>query len=141
MDLYAENILEHYKNPLHRGCMAHSSVTRTENNPSCGDSIILSLQIKEDVITQVRWDGEGCAVSMAAMSMLSEKLAGMSVQEAQTLNAQDIVKLLRVPISARRMKCALLCLHSLKNALHAQRKEPAQSWTETIGQNNGSNEK
>ena len=66
------------------------------------------------------------------MSILADELTGKPVSSLDGLKADDIKNLLNVPIGTRRLKCALLCLHALKNALHAYRGEPGQSWQETV---------
>ena len=99
MDLYAENILDHFRNPRCHGALEDATVKFRVTNPACGDDLTLTLKIENDAIEAVGWSGQGC-----------------------------------VPIGPRRTKCALLCLHALKNALHALNNEPAQSWTETIGE-------
>ena len=134
MDLYAEHILDHYHHPLGKGKLETPTITHEERNESCGDDIVIELAIEDDTITAIRWQGEGCAVSQAAMSMLTEKLEHMRVEEATALRANDIRDLLRVPIGPRRSKCALLCLHALQNALHALKSEPPQSWAQTLGE-------
>lgn len=92
------------------------------------------------MIKESQWKGSGCAISIGAMSILSEELEGKSVEEASALSIDDVKKLLGVPISQRRLKCAMLCLHTLKNALHSFKHEDTQSWTETIGQEEMKNE-
>jgi len=133
MDLYAENILDHFRNPRCRGALDDSTVEHRATNPSCGDDLTLTLKIESDMIKEVGWIGQGCAISQAAISLLSEKLTNMPLKKAEKISAKDINNLLNVPIGPRRTKCALLCLHALKNALHSLNDEPAQSWAETIG--------
>jgi len=140
MDLYAEQILEHFKNPRNKGGLNDPTVEHKEVNLSCGDVLTLHLKIEGDTIKELKWSGTGCAISLGAMSMFSEKLAGMTVEEATNLSAKDIEEMLKVPISKRREKCALLCLHALKNAMRKFKGEKEQSWSETIGQGEMKNE-
>ncbi len=134
MDLYAENILEHYKNPVGKNLLPSFSIEHEEVNLSCGDSVKIQLMLDGDRIAQLGWDGSGCAISQAAMSLLSEELSGKTVAQLEALTPKNIQELLGVPVSTRRAKCAYLCLHALKNAIHALRKEPAQNWVETLGE-------
>lgn len=122
MDLYAENILEHYRNPRGKEPIGDPSVEHEEKNLSCGDEIKLQMNIEDGSIKAVGWSGTGCAISQAAMSMLTEELEGMRVDEASKLSEKDIYDLLGVPISPRRVNCALLSLHVLKNAVHSNLK-------------------
>ncbi len=134
MDLYAENILEHYKNPQGKMLLPSFTIEHEEVNLSCGDSVKIQLMLDGDRVTQLGWDGSGCAISQAAMSLLSEELTGKTVAQLEAMTPANIQELLGVPVSTRRAKCAYLCLHALKNALHSLRKEPAQNWVETLGE-------
>lgn len=128
MDIYADNILDHYRHPRNTGHLPSPALTRDEINAACGDHLTLDMQITDDRIVAVRWTGQGCAISQAAMSILSEELPGMSVTDALAMTPRHVRDLLGVPVSTRRIKCALLCLHTLKNAIL-----PApQGWEETL---------
>ncbi len=132
MNLYAEHILDHYRRPRGQEALERTDAERHEVNASCGDDIALALEIADGKIVRMHWRGTGCAISQAAVSMLSEALEGMAVAEAEALPAAFVYELLAVPIGIRREKCALLCLHALKNALHVWKKEPVQGWVETM---------
>lgn len=133
MDIYAETILDHYKHPHHKGVLSDASVTHTENNPSCGDRVEIALKITNGSIENIAWNGEGCAISQAAMSLLSDELIGKPAADAEVIDEKAIRTLLGVDIGTRRLKCALLCLHALKNALRTHRGQQPQSWNETVG--------
>jgi nitrogen fixation protein NifU and related proteins len=133
MDLYAENILDHSKTPRGKQVLANASVTHGEKNLSCGDGISLQLIVKDGRIQELGWDGTGCAISQAGMSMLVEELVGKTVDEAAAIDPKHITDLLGVPIGPRRLKCALLSLHTLKNTLRALQGLPPQMWRETVG--------
>jgi len=131
MDLYAENVLDHYRHPRNQGKLDSTTISHSEKNWSCGDEVTVHLQIEDDVIRDVRWEGAGCAISQAAMSLLSEKLIGMKVDAAMALKQKEIFEFLGVPISPRRYQCALIGLHTFKNAMHKQKGESAEGWTDT----------
>ena len=133
MDLYAENILDHYRHPRHKEKLSSPSVMHEEVNLSCGDALTVQLLIKDDRVQDIGWEGTGCAISQAAMSMLSEELTGKSFTEIEGMQTTDINEMLGVPIGPRRFKCAYLCLHTLKNALRKFRNEQPQGWMETVG--------
>ena len=137
MNLYADQILDHSRHPRQKTSLPSPTVTHEEKNLSCGDRLKVDLLIEDDIVKNIGWDGDGCAISQAAMSMLGEELVGKSLTEIDALNAQDVIKLLGVPIGSRRLKCALLSLHALKNALHTHRGEAVQSWTETVAEKDG----
>ena len=134
MDLYAETILDHYRHPRGKERLPSPSVTHAEVNLSCGDELTLSLGIHDDHIRKIGWEGSGCAISQSAMSMLGEELEGKSLAEAASLSKDDVYALLGVPVGPRRIKCALLCLHALKNAVRKFRGEASQGWAETVGE-------
>lgn len=134
MDPYADQILDHYKHPRHAGPLAAPTVAHEEKNLSCGDTVSLHLAVDGGVVRDVGWHGTGCAVSQAGMSLLSEHVLGKPVDELLALKRPDVLALLGVPVSERRLKCALLGLHALQNALRLQRGLPAQSWAETVAE-------
>lgn len=133
MDLYAENILDHYKHPRGKGTLPSPTVSHEEVNHSCGDMLTVHLLIQDDVVRALAWEGTGCAISQAGMSILSEELTGKTMEEIEKLSEKDIRTLLGVPIGPRRFKCALLSLHTLKNALRKSKDLPPQNWVETVG--------
>lgn len=136
MDIYAENILDHYRNPRGKKLLQKLTVKHEEVNASCGDSLTLSLLIKGKTIAEIGWDGMGCAISQAGMSLLAEDLSSKTVEEAAALSPGSIRKLLGVPVSERRLKCAMLPLLALKNALRIWKKEPLLTWAELLEEDN-----
>ena len=132
MDLYAENILAHYRDPQNKGELQGASVTHTEANHTCGDEITVQMNMKDGRIAEIAWQGAGCAISQAGMSMLSEEVRGMTLEKAGALGQKDVYDLLGIPVGPRRFKCALLCLHTLKNTLNVYRKVPVQGWLKTV---------
>jgi len=117
MDLYAENILDHYRNPRGKTLLSSPTVEHEEINLACGDVITLQLRIEDGIVCEVGWDGIGCAISQAGMSMLADEIIGKTLIELDSLSSDDIHTLLGIPITPRRLKCALLCLDTMKNAL------------------------
>ncbi len=132
MDIYAENILDHYKHPRGKREVPEATAEHEEVNWSCGDALTISIKLDGDKIVEFGWDGHGCAISQASMSLLSEELEGKTPEEIDKLQKDDVYALLGVPIGPRRFKCALLSLHTLKNALRKAKGLPAQDWLETV---------
>ena len=132
MDVYAENILDHYRDPRGQGDLESPDAKHEEVNHSCGDAVTLHLKLEGETIAALRWEGTGCAISQAAMSMLSDELEGMSTADALALTKADVYAMLGVPIGPRRFKCALLGLHTVKNALRKAQALEVQSWLETV---------
>jgi len=132
MDLYAENILEHFRNPRKQRQIANVTVEHEEVNHSCGDAIRVNLCLKGNRISAISWHGTGCAISQAAMSMLAESVEGKTVAEVEQWGKESVLSLLGVPVGLRRIKCALLCLHTMKNALRKAEGKDAQGWLDTV---------
>jgi nitrogen fixation NifU-like protein len=133
MDLYAETILDHYRNPRFKQERGDATITHAEKNLSCGDTLTIYLTTDDVDHAELNWTGDGCAISQAGMSILAEAMQEKTLTELEALNAADVRELLGIPVGNRRIKCALLCLHTLKNTLHTLHGESLQSWTETVG--------
>ena len=112
-----EFILDHYERPRNRGTLEDASVTMKGGNPGCGDIITLYVKLDEhENIAGIAFEGEGCTISQAAASLLTEKVKGKPLAEAITLDARDFVDELGMEIVANRLKCATLALNTLKAA-------------------------
>jgi nitrogen fixation NifU-like protein len=109
-DMYRQQILDHYKNPRNYGEIEDATFTHVGENPMCGDTIEMDVVLDddEDTIEAVAFRGDGCAISQASASMLSEQLQGMSIETLQGMDRDDIVDMLGVDISPMRIKCAVL---------------------------------
>ena len=83
--LYQEVILDHYKNPQHKGLRSDFSAQVHHVNPSCGDEITLNLKVSGDQISAISWDGQGCSISQASVSMLSELLTGKTLSQSEVI--------------------------------------------------------
>ena len=114
MDLYAENIIEHSKNPHNRGRLENPDLVVKEDNPLCGDEILLEMKLKDGKVFEIAFSGNGCAISQAAASMLTDELKGKTLKEAGLITKDEMVKMVGVPLSPSRVKCALLCYGALK---------------------------
>lgn len=114
-DLYREIILDHYQNPRNKELLSPADIDYEEDNPVCGDHIHLTVQLDdEDRVTAVGWDGEGCAISQASASMLSEAIVGKTLEELRSFSKDDILEMLGIELGPVRLKCALLSLKVLK---------------------------
>ncbi len=112
--MYREIILDHARNQRHWGLLDPNDLDHEESNPLCGDRLRLTLRLDSDnVITAVGWDGEGCAISQASASMFGERILGMRLDEARTINKQALLDNIGLPLSVNRVKCALLPLQVL----------------------------
>ena len=109
-DMYRQQILDHYKNPRNHGTIEDATFTHVGENPMCGDTIEMDVLLDDDeeTIEAVAFRGDGCAISQASASMLSERLVGMSIEDLQAMDRDDIIDMLGVDISVMRVKCAVL---------------------------------
>ncbi|MGC2034355.1 MAG: iron-sulfur cluster assembly scaffold protein [Thermoplasmata archaeon] len=118
-DMYQEMILQHYRNPLNFGDMRDADLSGEESNPLCGDHIRVSIKLDTThrTIDDVRFSGDGCAISIASTSMLTQKLKGMRLDAAGKLTRDDVIKLVGIPLSPVRVKCALTGFAAFGRAL------------------------
>jgi len=109
-DMYRQQILDHYKSPRNYGELEDPDFSHTGENPSCGDTIQIDIRLEDDdeTIEYATFTGDGCAISQASASMLSERLVGMTLDELDELETDDIVDMLGVTISPMRIPCAVL---------------------------------
>jgi len=115
-DLYRDYILDHYKQPRNFGELEERDLDAHDYNPLCGDELGVHIRIDDGKIADLRFHGQGCAISQAAASIASEEYVGMDVSSVGELDADWIIDLLGIPISATRRKCALLNLKVMRGA-------------------------
>ena len=119
---YRERILDHYRNPRHRGHLPAPDLVGERDNPLCGDRVRVELRLDaQGRVAEATFTGDGCVISMAAASMLVEYVHGRSVAEISRLKKGDVLKLLGVDPGPAREPCAVLVLEALREALGSQR--------------------
>lgn len=123
-DIYREIILDHFKNPRNFGKLKNATSSFSLYNSACGDKITIDIVIKNKgqttdnkIIEEIKFTGEGCAISIASASMLTEKVMGKGIEEVQKLNTEDMLKMLGITLTPTRLKCALLPLEVLHKNL------------------------
>ena len=116
-DLYRDIILEHWRHPQNKGVLSVATHKAFESNPLCGDEIGVTMRILDGVVEDVRFEGRGCAISIAAISLLTEAVKGRTINEVRALSKRDMLRLLSVTPGPARMKCALLGLRAVQGAL------------------------
>jgi len=118
-DLYREQLLDHYHNPQNFGQLESADVDIEMDNPTCGDSVHMTANLDaEGRITEVMFEGEGCVISMAASSMLTEELVGKTPEQVEAMGLGDIQEMMGgIRLSMGRVKCALLALNAMKEGL------------------------
>lgn len=134
-DLYRRVIMDHYQRPRNRGRLEENAVTIDMNNPTCGDRISLQLQVEDGKIKDAKFLGEGCSISQASASMMTEAIKGLSIEEALQLSGlfsammqgeevdteqfplEDIEALQGVAKFPARIKCATLAWKALEKGV------------------------
>ena len=132
--LYRRVIMDHYKNPRNKGSIEDGALTIDMNNPTCGDRIHLTLQVEDGVIQNAKFDGEGCSISMASASMMTQAVKGKKVEEAlqlstvfsemmlgkehdDSIDLEDIEALNGVSKFPARIKCATLAWKAMEKGV------------------------
>lgn len=124
MDLYREELLDHYKHPRNKGTLPDPTHTSAHANRSCGDDISIQLHVEDGVIRDIAFDGQGCAVSIAAVSMVTERLKGKPLSEVDALTDNDMSDMLGTTLTPSRMNCAMLGVRVIRNALNETAETP-----------------
>jgi len=118
-DLYREIIIEHYKNPHHKGKLKDKDYSFEDENPLCGDHIQIDLKVDQhQKVIDAKFDGQGCAISISSTDLLLDSILGKKIDQIKKLTKQDILDLLGIELSPVRLKCALLSLKVLKAAIY-----------------------
>src|SRR5438552_17486848 len=124
--MYREVILDHYKNPRGHGVLEHADAEAEGQSPLSGDEVSIYVAFGDDgeTIDEVKFSGRGCAISQAATSMLTEMVQGKTATEVATLDKDELLDEIGIPLNPIRLKCALLGLTTLKVALHKAKGTP-----------------
>ena len=121
--IYTEMIIEYSRNRSNYGKIVDAHITRLDSNPLCGDSIDLYLNIDDKKISDVKFDGKGCAICMACSSVLTEMIKGKSLEDVKKFEKDELLSELGlehlIKTSPVRIKCALLSLKALKYGIYS----------------------
>src|SRR5438445_13480167 len=116
-DLYRDYILEHYRRPYNFGVIDAPTASFEGSNPLCGARITMQIGIRDWIVERVGFTGRGCAISQASASLLTDEIKGKPVADVEAFRADDVLDLLGIDISPARLKCAMLSLDTLREAL------------------------
>jgi nitrogen fixation protein NifU and related proteins len=115
--LYREIILEHWQHPQNYGVFDAADFDVSNTNPLCGDEIRLTGKVKNGLLIEVAFTGEGCAISKASASLFTEEIKGKSLNEIKKITPQEVLALLEISLTPTRTKCALLVYTTTQKAL------------------------
>ena len=132
--LYRSVIMDHYKKPRNKGVLEESNITIDMNNPTCGDVIHLTLQVDEGIVKDAKFEGDGCSISMASASMMTQIVKGKKVEEAlkaatifsdmmlgkdvdDSIDLGDLEALAGVSKFPARIKCATLAWKAMEKGV------------------------
>lgn len=135
--LYRQVIMDHYKNPRNRGVLEEDSLTINMNNPTCGDRIQLTLKVEDGKVTDAKFEGEGCSISMSSASMMTQAIKGKPIEDAiklskifsemmlgkdydDDIDLCDIEALQGVAKFPARIKCATLAWKAMEKGLNEE---------------------
>ncbi len=122
MSIYMENIIDLYKNPLNQGRMEDASVSHRAHNPLCGDEVTIDLLVKDQKIADVKQRGVGCAISQASVSLLTEEIKGMTLEDVMAVSKDEVIDMLGIELGPVRLKCALIGLEAIHEAIKSYSK-------------------
>ena len=119
MVVYSKEILDHHQNPRNRGVLTGANRKAKEESPLCGctDWVELFLQVEDEKIKEIKFQGEGCVINIAAASMLTEQVKGKTTSNAAKIDEERIRQIFGGSLTAFREKCAFLPLEALRSAL------------------------
>ena len=113
---YHESLLALYRNPLNKGVLTKYDDMLRSDNPACGDHLVFYVVWKNGKISDIKWDGDGCALSVASASLFSEQIKGKSLTEIKKIKHGKLLKLLHIDkLTAGREKCVDLPIGSFEN--------------------------
>jgi len=116
-NFYREHILDHYRHPRNQGTLEDADISCERDNPVCGDVVRLDIRLSDGRVSEVRFSGHGCVISMASASILTEEILGKTVEELMTLQDEDVFRMLGITLGPVRAKCGLLPLRVLQRGL------------------------
>ena len=115
--LYSETLLDHFRHPRNYGDLPDADITYESFNPVCGDRIRISLKLNDTIVEAARFKGDGCAISTAAASLLTEMIVGADIAEVSSIPDDRLISALESDIKPARLQCALLPLEALRAGL------------------------
>jgi len=125
--LYSDILLDHFRHPRNYGSLDAPDISNEQFNPLCGDRIRLELKFDQSRVSEARFKGDGCAISTAAASLLTELVLGEDVEELTNISDAQLISALESNIQPARLQCALLPLQALREGLKNYRTNPLEN--------------
>ena len=121
---YIEIILDHHDNPRNYRKLAGADIEASGGNPGCGDVVVLYARLGPDgTIAEAAYQGEGCTISQAGASMLTEEVVGKRLEEVRAMSYEDVVEEMGREVVSSRTRCATLALSTMKAAIDDHRRK------------------
>lgn len=121
MDIYREEILEHWRNPRNFGMLKGANIIIDQINPLCGDQVKFFFKIINNKVVNASFTGNGCAISIASASILSDYIRNKSVGILNKITGEDVLELIGGPVSPARLKCAFLPLEAIRKVVESDK--------------------
>lgn len=121
-DLFQEMVIDHYQNPRNRGRLDPADIAHDGDNPSCGDSILVTASVDDGRVGDIRFEGAGCAISQAAASILYEDVKGKTFDEVLAMDRSTVEEAIGMTLRPARVKCGVLGINSLKRGIETYQK-------------------
>lgn len=116
-NLYSQELMHYYKNPVHKGKIDNKSLTSKESNLSCGDSLNIDLLVEANVVKDAKFNGVGCIVSLASAEILCEHIISKKIEDLKNFDQASFLSLIGFELSPSRQKCALIGYKAFSNAI------------------------
>lgn len=117
MDIYREEFMEIYKNPMNEGRLENPTVVEHGVNEACGDEMDLYLKIENGIVIDASFKAQSCSVGIVSSAILTDEIKGKKITEIKDLSKEDLLKLIGVNLTTSRIKCATLPLETLHKSL------------------------
>ena len=117
--LYSDILLDHFRHPRNYGDLTAPDISYENLNPLCGDRIRIQVRLNDSIVEEARFKGDGCAISLAAASLLTELIRGVRIDELSNVSDDRLLTALESDIKPARIACALLSLEALRAGLKA----------------------
>ena len=115
--LYSDILLDHFRHPRNYGSLDAPDISNEQFNPLCGDRIRIEIKLEKSIVNEARFKGDGCAISTAAASLLTELVLGKDITQLTNLSDAQLISALESDIQPARLQCALLPLQALREGL------------------------